>query len=642
MNILLRQSAARMARRAPDLARTQKVLRRSLYQAPLKEMQFLMNEVNDFQAHYKTLSHTNGEQATPDMVDMILNEMAKFAENELAPINEVADREGCKQLGPNEVKTPPGFKEAYHNFVEGGWQGLSFPEEYGGQGLPQSLGLMQAEITATANWTWTMFPGLSKGAINTILSHGDNTVKKLYLEKLISGEWTGTMCLTEPQCGSDLAQVQTKAEPIGNGKYKISGTKIFISCGEHDMADNIIHCVLARLPNAPEGTRGISLFSVPKYKMKDGVPTEEINSLSIGRLEDKMGCHGSPTCEIIFDGAEGELIGTENRGLNHMFTFINTSRLGTAIQGLAACEASYQNALRYAKDRLAMRSLSGKKNPDGPADPIIVHPAVRALLLTQKCFAEGGRAMIHECALLNDQHAEAVAANDEARAKQLDDRLGFLTPILKGFLTEVGLEAANMGVQVYGGHGYIKSNEQEQIVRDVRIGSIWEGTTQIQALDLLARKIMLQKLKPLQYHCSQIYSFAWSCLSNPGTSKGSVRSHALELMRLTADLQISTLRIGNMARTNRDAVGVASEPYLMYAGYLSLAYHWLKMEQTAGKKLEADPNGPNADFYKSKISTAKFYYQAILPRTAALKAQMFTPVETVMEMTPNQFAFNDA
>mmetsp|Transcript_3840 Transcript_3840/g.4662 ORF Transcript_3840/g.4662 Transcript_3840/m.4662 type:complete len:639 (+) Transcript_3840:170-2086(+) len=611
------------------------------YQAPMREIQFLMNEVNDFQGHYQKLEKTNGEQATPDMVDMILEEMGKFSENELAPLNEVADQEGCKHLGPNEVITPPGFKEAYQNFIEGGWVGLSFPEEYGGQGLPQSLGLFQAELTASANWTWTMFPGLSKGAINTLISHGSDDLKKKYLEKLISGEWTGTMCLTEPQCGSDLGQVSTKAEPTGDGKYKITGTKIFISCGEHDFTDNILHCVLARLPDAPPGTKGISLFAVPKRKVNADGSAGDLNNASIGRIEDKMGCHGSPTCEINFEDAEGELIGTPNKGLNHMFTFINTSRLGTAIQGLAACEASYQNALTYARDRLAMRSLSGSKNPDGPADPIIVHPAVRSLLLTQKCFSEGGRAMIAECALLNDIHAEAEAAGDESKAKKLDDRLGFLTPILKGFLTEAGLEAANMGVQVYGGHGYIKSNKQEQIVRDVRIGSIWEGTTQIQALDLLGRKVMLQKLKPLQEHCSGLYKVGWEALTNPGSSKGEIRSHALKLLKLTADWQLSTFRIAMRARANKDAIGVASDPYLMYAGYVSLAFHWLKMEQAAAKALEKDPEGPDAAFYRSKIATAKFYYDHILPRTQVLKTQMFTPVESIMTLKENEFAFND-
>uniref|UniRef100_A0A7S2W844 Acyl-CoA dehydrogenase n=1 Tax=Mucochytrium quahogii TaxID=96639 RepID=A0A7S2W844_9STRA len=613
------------------------------YKAPLREIQFIMNEVNDSAKHYASLEKSGGENATPDTVDMILEESAKFAENELAPLNEGGDRVGCKQVGPNEVTTPPGFKEAYKSFVEGGWQGLTFPEEHGGQGLPDSLALVQSEMTATANWTWTMFPGLSKGAINTILAHGDDVVKTKYLENLVSGEWTGTMCLTEPGCGSDLAQVCTKAVPTSDGKYKISGTKIFISCGEHDMADNIIHCVLARLPDAPEGIKGISLFSVPKFKVnEDGTLTDELNNAVIGRIEDKMGCHGSPTCEIIFEDAVGELLGTPNKGMRHMFTFINTSRMGTAVQGQAAAEMSYQNALEYAKERLAMRSLSGTKNPSGPADPIIVHPAVRSMLLTQKCIAEGGRSMIYDCGFIADKMKEATANGDEDKAKAYDDRLGFLTPILKGFLTEAGLEAANMGIQIYGGHGYIKSNEQEQIVRDVRIASVWEGTTQIQALDLLGRKIMLQKLQPLNHHCSKLRSLATENIFSPASSSnGSLRTHGFELLKATLKLQFLTARVALSGAKNKDAIGVASEPYLMYCGYLGLAEQWLKMESAAAKALDANPNGPDADFYKGKILASRFYFENILPRRYSLEPRITASINSIMEITPEQFGKTD-
>jgi len=610
------------------------------YKAPLRDMQFLLNEVNDSAAHYEKLKHSGGDQATPDMVDMILQESAKFSENELAPLNEASDRIGCKQTGPNTVITPPGFKDAYLNFVAGGWQGLSFPEKYGGQGLPNSLALFQSELTATANWTWTMFPGLSKGAINTLLAHGDELVSEKYLHKLISGEWTGTMCLTEPHCGSDLAQVSTKAEPIGNGKYKITGTKIFISCGEHDFTDNILHCVLARLPNAPAGIKGISLFSVPKFKVEDdGTLTSVLNGATIGRIEDKMGCHGSPTCEINFDGSIGELIGTENRGMNHMFTFINTSRMGTAIQGLAASEGSFQASLAYAKDRLAMRSLRGAQNPGGAADPIIVHAAVRQLLLFQKCISEGGRAMVYDSAYVGDLMADAAASGDNALAKKHDERLAFLTPILKGFLTEVGLEAANMGIQVYGGHGYIKSNGVEQIVRDVRIASVWEGTTQIQALDLLGRKIMLQKLKPINEHCGGLYKQAWSSFTSPASTKyGSIRSHAAQLAKVSAQWHATTYRIAAKAGSNKDAIGVASVPYLMFAGYVSLAEQWLKMESVAAKALEKNPTGPDADFYLGKIEAANFYFENVLPRTKGLLPQMTAPIASVMNMKVESFA----
>jgi len=524
--------------------------------------------------------------------------------------------------------------------------GLSYPEKYGGQGLPPSLATIQADMMCTANWAWTMYPGLSRGAINTIMNHGDEYISKKYLEKLISGEWTGTMCLTEPHCGSDLAQVKTKAEPFidehGNQKYKITGTKIFISCGEHDMAENIIHCVLARLPGAPEGTKGISLFSVPKRYISedfngDDTTLGDINALSIGRIEDKMGCHGSSTCEVNFDGAVGELIGTENKGLNHMFTFINTSRVGVAIQGMAAAELSFQQGLPYCKDRLAMRSVSGKKNPDGPADPIIVHPAVRKLLLFQKCIAEGARSMIVECCVVNDLMVDANLQGDEKEAKNQDSRLGFLTPILKGFLTEVGLEAANNGVQVFGGHGYIKSNKQEQILRDVRIAPLWEGTTQIQALDLLGRKIMLGKLKPLNDHCSELRSFAFKQFLSPESSEGNIRSHAGQLLKYIIKWQMNTAKIATKAVKNRDIIASASQDYIMYSGYVQMAYHWLQMEVAAAKSLEKGTGNASDDFYKAKLLTSKYYFDDILPRADLHAKVMLNPSENSLGMHEDLF-----
>ena len=348
--------------------------RANSYTAPLKDIKFLINEVYDFPSHYKNLKKTGGENATPDMIDSILDESAKFATNVLAPLRVVGDQVGCKYVDKTTIITPPGFKDAYKLFTEGGWQGLSFPEKWGGQGFPSSMAIFQSDMSCTANWAWTMYPGLSKGAINTIYAHGTEALKQKYLARMISGEWTGTMCLTEPHCGSDLGQVNTKAVANGDGTYKINGTKIFISCGDHDMTENIIHCVLARLPNAPAGTKGISLFAVPKKKVAADGTIGAFNGVNIGRIENKMGCHGSSTCEINFEDAEGVLIGTENKGMNHMFTFINTSRLGTAIQGMAAAESSYQQSLPYAKARVSMRALSGTKNPDKPADYIINHP----------------------------------------------------------------------------------------------------------------------------------------------------------------------------------------------------------------------------------------------------------------------------
>jgi len=634
-----RMIGGRLARVGARAAFAQPAHVRTLaYQVNLRDMNFQISEVRDIDGHYKKLESTGGQNADPDMVQAILEESRKFAENELAPINEGGDRVGCKHEGPNDVKLPPGFKEAYASWVEGGWQGLSIPEEYGGQGLPNSLSLLQSEMTCTANWSWSMLPGLSKGAINTVMEHGDDLTKGKYLEKLVSGEWSGTMCLTEPQCGSDLAQVATKAEPIGNGKYKVSGTKIFISEGEHDATSNIVHCVLARLPDAPPGIKGISLFSVPKFKVKDdGTLLDEVNGVTVGRIEDKSGCHGSPTCELIFDNAEGEMLATPNKGMRAMFTFINTSRIGTAIQGQSAAEASYQNALAYAKDRLAMRSLSGPKNPDKAADPIIVHPAVRQLLLSMKCISEGGRGMIYDSAFIADEMEEAKRNGDMKKAEECDSRLAFLTPILKGFLTEAGLEAANMGIQVFGGHGYIKSNGQEQIMRDVRIASVWEGTTQIQALDLLGRKVLLQKLKPINQHCSGLYSLAWKAMSNQ-SKHGKTRRHALALAAEAGRWQLETYKIAAKASRNKDTIGQASVPYLMVGGYISLAEQWLKMEMAAAAALDKNPDGPDADFYKGKLGAANFYFENMLPRTKSLYPVMNASLGSVMDIKPEAFA----
>lgn len=610
------------------------------YQTPQRDIQFVVNEAYNFPKHYQSLKNQNGETTDKEFIAMIVDEMAKFAESALVPLNETADAEGCTHTGPNEVATPTGFKEAYQQYVESGWQGLSYPEKWDGQGLPQSLAIITGEIVATANWTWAMFPGLSKGAINTLLANATEELQQTWVPKLVSGEWTGTMCLTEPQCGSDLAQVATKAIPQEDGSYKITGTKIFISCGEHDMADNIVHCVLARLPDAPAGTRGISLFLVPKKKLnKDGSIVDKINGVTVGRIEDKMGCHGSPTCELNFDEAEGYLIGTQNRGLNHMFTFINTSRLGTAIQGLAACELAFQNALWYAKERLAMRALTGPTNPDGAADPIISHPDVRRMLLSMKAFSEGARSMIYECALLQDQLTEAQANGDEAAAKAIDDRMGFLTPILKGFLTEIGVDAANMGIQVYGGHGYIKSNKQEQVLRDVRIGAIWEGTTGIQALDLLGRKVMLQKFAPLNKHLGEIYKVCTALAQEGGGTN--LRKHALIMLARAAEWHALTAGIALKAKfQSMDAVGVASVDYLMYAGYIQMGFHWLKMEAAAEAALASGDMEQPKEFYEAKVQTAQFYFDNLLPKTKTLRSTMFTPIDSIMGMKEENFSFD--
>jgi alkylation response protein AidB-like acyl-CoA dehydrogenase len=444
------------------------------YIAPQRDIRFVMNELLHSGDLYQTLPGC--EEATEDLLNTIVAEAAKFSEEVLAPLNRSGDEEGC-HWDDGVVTTPKGFREAYQQYVENGWPSLAAPLESGGQGLPSLLGVILNELTGTANWSWGMYPGLSHGAVRTIEHHGSDEQKEAYLGKLTSGEWTGTMCLTEAQCGSDLGLLRTKAEPQADGSYAITGTKIFISAGEHDLAENIIHIVLARLPDAPEGSKGISLFIVPKFNVNSDGGLGERNSVRCDSIEHKMGIKASATCVMNFDGARGYLIGPPNKGLACMFTFMNTARLGTAVQGLAHGELAYQGALTYARERLSMRSVSGPKNPDGPADPIIVHPDVRRMLLTQKALAEGSRAFLYYLAQLGDT---AECAEGE-RAKEAEDLMALLTPIAKAFITETGFESANLGLQVYGGHGFIREWGMEQIVRDARIAMLYEGTTGIQA-----------------------------------------------------------------------------------------------------------------------------------------------------------------
>ncbi|MDX1588218.1 MAG: acyl-CoA dehydrogenase C-terminal domain-containing protein [Oleiphilaceae bacterium] len=603
-----------------------------MYKAPLRDMTFLLNEVFDFPAHYQTLS--NGAEATPDMVDAILGECAKLCENVLSPLYQSGDQEGCT-LKDGQVTTPKGYKEAYQEYVAGGWQGLSTPEEYGGQGLPASLGLLKQEMLGTANWSFSMYPGLSIGAMNTLQLHGDEDQKQTYLVPLTEGRWAGTMCLTEPQCGTDLGQVKTKAEPQEDGSYKITGTKIFISSGDHDLTDNIVHIVLARKPGAPKGTRGISLFIVPKHLPDADGNTGEFNNVSVGSLEKKMGIKASATCVMNFDGATGFMIGEENRGLECMFTFMNTARIGTAIQGVGPAELSFQNALAYAKERRSMRALSGKKDPEHVADSLMHHADVRRMLLTQKAIAEGGRAMLYYAAQYADHMVCGHLEEDEEKIAKWDDKLGFLTPILKGFLTELGNEAANLGMQVYGGHGYISEHGMEQIVRDTRIATLYEGTTGIQALDLLGRKVLLMT----QGGAVRDFTFKISNFARKQLGNKKMRPFAWKLLKLTAQWNWLTMRLMLIARKDRDMVSAAANDFLMYSGYVFMAYMWAMQAEAALKGL-ANEGESGEEFYRAKLDTAEFYFERLLPRAQGHAESMLSPSRNLMQMPSESFAID--
>lgn len=603
------------------------------YKAPLRDIRFLMNEVLNYPAHFKTLS--NGELADTDTVDMILEGAADFCENVLSPLNQSGDEEGC-HFENGEVTTPKGFKDAYDQFVQGGWQGLSYPEEFGGQGLPMSLNLIKSEMMGTANWAFTMYPGLSMGCMNTIMQFGTDAQKNTYLPHLVAGTWSGTMCLTEPQCGTDLGQVKTKAELNADGSYAITGTKIFISAGEHDLTENIVHIVLARLPDAPAGTKGISLFIVPKFLPNTEDQVGERNSVNCGSIEHKMGIRASATAVLNFDAATGFLIGEPNRGLHAMFTFMNTARIGTAVQGLSHAELAFQGSLPYAKDRLSMRALSGKKEPDKIADPIIYHADVRRMLLTQKAIAEGGRAMIYHAAQIADKMADALIQGDQAKFEEYDNHLGFYTPILKGFLTELGFEAANHGMQIYGGHGYIKEWGMEQIVRDSRISTLYEGTTGIQALDLIGRKVLLSSRgKVIRDYTAEILKFAGQHATNKY-----LRRFAWDLTKICAQWNTLTVRLLLTARKDRDIVSAASVDFLMFSGYAMMAYYWAQQAAVASAKLASGDGAEVPEFYKAKVKVANFYFEHLLPRTQGHAEAMISPSKTMTSLPAEHFSFD--
>lgn len=593
------------------------------WKAPIRDIQFVRDEVLEYPALWQTLPDC--EEMTPDLTAAVIEAMASFCEEELAPLSRSGDEEGCTWRADG-VTTPNGFREAYRKYAESGWPSLTSPVAYGGQGLPASMESILNEFAGSANWAWSMYPFLAKGARATILAHGEQALIDAYIPKMVAGDWTGTMCLTEAHCGTDLGLLRTKAEPNADGSYAITGSKIFISSGDHDMAENIIHIVIARLPDSPPGTKGISLFLVPKRLPGEAGALAE-NGVSCGSIEHKMGIHGNATCVINFDGAKGFLLGEVNRGLNCMFTFMNTARIGTAIQGIAHGERALQTATKYARERLQMRSLSGPKNPDGAADPIIVHPDVRRMLLTIKALTEGNRLLIHYLSRFLDVLARSEDEAERARAEEL---LALLTPIAKGFITEAGFECANQGLQVLGGHGYISEWGMEQNVRDSRIAMIYEGTNGIQALDLLGRKVLASQGKSLLGFTSQIK--AWCDQASDSAIK---TERVGALLEAVAKWEQLTSEIGMKAMQDPEEVGAASFDYLMYSGYVTIAWLWLQAAETAEAKLAAGTD--EQDFYTAKLETTGFYFDRILPRIHTLTATIRAGAGTLMAMDESRF-----
>ena len=588
------------------------------YNPPLRDMQFLLHEVLNVPEELKALPPHADLDA--DTINAVLEEGGKFASQVIFPLNQSGDEEGCTlDKATHEVKAPKGFKQAYKQYVEGGWPALSCDPAFGGQGLPVTVNQCIYEMMNSANQAWTMYPGLSHGAYEALHAHGTDEQKKTFLPKLTSGEWTGTMCLTESHCGTDLGLLRTKAEPVGDGSYKITGAKIFISAGEHDMADNIIHLVLARLPDAPVGSKGISLFVVPKFLVQADGSLGERNGIFCAGLEHKMGIHGNATAQLVLENAVGTLVGQPNKGLAAMFVMMNAARLGVGNQSLGLTEVAYQNAVAYAKDRLQMRALSGPKAPDKPADPIIVHPDVRKMLLTARAYAEGGRAMQIYTALQLDKE---LSSGDEEERRECADLVALLTPIIKAFITDNAWIATSHCMQVFGGHGFIREWGMEQYVRDARINMIYEGTNTIQSLDLLGRKVLGDNGAKLKKFGKIVQAF----VEEEGTNEA-MQEFINPLAELGEKLTKLTTELGMKAFGNQDEVGAAAVDYLRVAGHLVFAYFWARMAKVALEK-----QGSGDPFYKAKLATARFYFAKLLPETASLIRTARAGLAPLMEM----------
>ncbi|MCB1750856.1 MAG: acyl-CoA dehydrogenase C-terminal domain-containing protein [Gammaproteobacteria bacterium] len=588
------------------------------YMAPLRDLCFVYRELLDPGVIQALPGY---EEVTPELVESILTAAGRFCEQQLFPLNRSGDEQGCL-FDQGRVVTPSGFREAYNAFTEAGWTTLQGDPGYGGQGLPKYVNIMLEEIISSANFSFGLYPGLTGGACSAINAYASDALKRRFLPKMVAGEWSGTMCLTEPQCGTDLGLLRTRAEPLGNGRYLLHGSKMFITAGEHDLTENIIHLVLARTPDAPGGIGGVTLFLVPKIRVLDDGTLGRPNGVSCGSIERKMGIHACSTCVINFDAAEGYLVGELNRGMAAMFVMMNSERLAVGIQGLGIAEAAYQNAVAYARERLQGRSPSGAKYPDKPADPILVHPDVRRMLLTMRAYVEGNRALSGWVARELDR---SLRHPDPQSRREAADFVALMTPVVKAFMTDSGFEVANLGMQVFGGHGYIRENGMEQYVRDARVAQIYEGTNGIQAMDLVGRKMPAHAGRYLRRFFHPVSSYLEEKRSDSGMQR-----LLLPLASAFGRLQRATVWLAAEGAVNPEEAGAAATEYLRLFGLVALGYLWARMAEIGFRRQDGD----EAVFYQAKVDTARFYCERILPQSGALCA-------SIMAGSAGMMRFND-